>query len=246
MSSRQRDFRQPRRRGYDDDNYQPFPSPGFSAPRGDFPQRQGGERGPSPDRTPTGPTQRAVVKWFNPEKGFGFVELADGSGDAFLHAAVLERGGHGTVMPGATLEVRTSAGQKGMQVSQVVSVDSSTARDEPVRQPRPDRDRSAAPVSRGPRVSESGSVTFYNAEKGFGFIAPDRGGKDIFVHASALRRAGLVTLDPGQRVTVDVVDGRKGPEAAEIRLGDAADRPGYGAADRAAGPGREHEPMSEE
>ena len=54
--------------------------------------------------------------------------------------------------------------------------------------------------------------------KGFGFIASDRGGKDIFVHASALNRAGIADLAEGQRVTVDVIDGRKGPEAASLRL----------------------------
>ena len=53
------------------------------------------------------------VKWFNSDKGFGFVQLADGSGDAFLHVSVVERSGHSSVPPGATLEVRTGAGPKG-------------------------------------------------------------------------------------------------------------------------------------
>jgi cold shock protein len=52
----------------------------------------------------------------------------------------------------------------------------------------------------------------------FGFIASDRGGKDIFVHASALNRAGIADLAEGQRVAVDVIDGRKGREAASLRL----------------------------
>ena len=54
--------------------------------------------------------------------------------------------------------------------------------------------------------------------KGFGFIASDRGGKDIFVHGSALDRAGIAGLIEGQRVAVDVIDGSKGPEAASLRL----------------------------
>jgi cold shock CspA family protein len=66
-------------------------------------------------------------------------------------------------------------------------------------------------------VEESGTVKWYNAMKGFGFIASDRGGKDIFVHASALDRAGITGLTEGQRVAVDVIDGRKGPEAAGYR-----------------------------
>jgi CspA family cold shock protein len=68
-------------------------------------------------------------------------------------------------------------------------------------------------------VEESGTVKWYNAVKGFGFIASDRGGKDIFVHASALERAGITGLTEGQqRVAVDVIDGRKGREAAGLRL----------------------------
>jgi len=67
-------------------------------------------------------------------------------------------------------------------------------------------------------VEEVGTVKWYNAVRGFGFIRSDRGGKDIFVHASALNRAGIADLAEGQRVAVDVVDGRKGPEAAGLRL----------------------------
>ena len=67
-------------------------------------------------------------------------------------------------------------------------------------------------------VEECGTVKWYNAMKGFGFIASDRGGKDIFVHASALNRAGIADLAEGQRVAVDLIDGRKGPEAASLRL----------------------------
>jgi cold shock protein len=70
----------------------------------------------------------------------------------------------------------------------------------------------------GATVEESGTVKWYNAMKGFGFIASDRGGKDIFVHASALDRAGIAGLTEGQQVAVDVIDGRKGPEATGLRL----------------------------
>ena len=65
----------------------------------------------------------------------------------------------------------------------------------------------------------SGTVKFFNTEKGYGFIGPDDGGKDVFVHATALERAGLTTLDDGQPVWIGVVQGTKGPEAATVRLG---------------------------
>ena len=63
-----------------------------------------------------------------------------------------------------------------------------------------------------------GTVKWYNATKGFGFITPQSGGKDIFVHASALERSGLTTLNEGQTARVQVVQGMKGPEAAAISI----------------------------
>jgi CspA family cold shock protein len=67
-------------------------------------------------------------------------------------------------------------------------------------------------------VEEAGTVKWFNTEKGFGFIARDSGGKDVFVHISALERSGLPALNEGERVVVDVVEGRKGLEAARVRL----------------------------
>jgi len=161
---------------------------------------------------------KAVVKWFRADRGFGFVELAEGGGDAFLHASVLGRIGVQAVETGETLEVRIAQGQRGPQVTEVLTVDSSTAAP------------SARPARSGPRPGgyeqaplvassqEQGTVKWYNATKGFGFIVRDGGGKDVFVHASALQRAGLTGLNEGQRVVVDIAEGRKGPEAVGIQL----------------------------
>lgn len=60
----------------------------------------------------------------------------------------------------------------------------------------------------------NGTVKFYNATKGFGFITPADGGKDAFVHVSAIERAGLSNLSDGQKVTYDLERGRDGREAA--------------------------------
>jgi CspA family cold shock protein len=225
MTSRGRG-RPSRRRGFDDD---------FSfdrAPPGELPRIA-----PSwPSSAGFGPEHDATVKWFNPEKGFGFVALSDGSGDAFLHANTLTQSGHNAVSPGATLRVRIGQGQKGRQVSEVLSVDESTSNgtvgrggpssgvDEngarnPVSSSLADRGGSLRRTSpSGPSVEMQGTVKWYNATKGFGFIAPSEGGKDVFVHASALQRAGITQLLEGQTVWMDVVQGAKGPEAASIRL----------------------------
>src|ERR671926_109974 len=97
--SRGKDFRDrgERRRGFDDDNFSRDFGGGGYAP---MPRQFGGpSRAPAP---PSGPPVDAVVKWFNPEKGFGFVEIV-GGGDAFLHIAVLGTAGHKTVAPGSKL-----------------------------------------------------------------------------------------------------------------------------------------------
>ncbi|SPJ22570.1 cold-shock protein [Palleronia abyssalis] len=60
----------------------------------------------------------------------------------------------------------------------------------------------------------NGTVKWFNATKGFGFIAPDTGGKDVFLHISAVERAGLSTVNDDQKVTYDVESGRDGRESA--------------------------------
>lgn len=60
----------------------------------------------------------------------------------------------------------------------------------------------------------NGTVKWFNSTKGFGFIAPASGGKDIFVHISAVERAGLTSLDDNQAVTFDIESGRDGRESA--------------------------------
>ena len=62
-----------------------------------------------------------------------------------------------------------------------------------------------------------GSVKWFNAEKGFGFIAQDGGGADVFVHYSAIATSGYRSLDEGQKVEFDVTQGQKGPQAENVR-----------------------------
>ena len=211
--------RKSRGRGFDDD-FSDDRGPSRDAPR--FPTPSYGASSSS-SMAGFGPEQSATVKWFNAEKGFGFAELSDGTGDVFLHINALSTAGHSTVSPGATLRVRVGQGQKGRQVSEVLSVDESTA--------SPQQGRPMAPrapggpgggMRRGPdpstAVEMTGTVKMYNATKGFGFVALPEGGKDVFVHASALQRGGLSALTEGQQVRIDVVQGAKGPEAINVRL----------------------------
>lgn len=65
---------------------------------------------------------------------------------------------------------------------------------------------------------ETGVVKWFNSEKGFGFVTPDSGGKDLFVHFSAIQGSGYKSLDEGQRVSFVSGQGQKGPQATEIKV----------------------------
>ena len=204
---RDQDFRRSRRRDVDADTYHPQPRAFGTRPRFSQPRFE----------APSGPPISGVVKWFSPDKGFGFVELSDGSGDAFLHESVLAQSGITTVQPGETVEVRVGPGHKGPHITEIISVDSSTAKPT-----TPRRSNFGATTSNGSSsdasIDETGTVKWFNAQRGYGFIAPNSGGKDLFVHASTLEKSGLTSLTEGQSVVVDVVEGQKGREAARVRL----------------------------
>jgi CspA family cold shock protein len=205
---RSRDFRD-RRRGYGDEQPDPY-SYGGPPPSYDSRPRREESRA-----VPSGPERQAKVKWFNGDKGFGFVEFTDGSGEAFLHISVVEAAGHSALEPGTTLMTRAGQGQKGPQITEIISVDASTA--EPARPRAGGGPRSSAPRPSGPSQEMDGQVKWYNPEKGFGFVAVE-GSKDVFIHRSVLARAGISALDEGQRIRMQVVPGAKGLEATSIEI----------------------------
>jgi cold shock protein len=219
--SKGKDFR-PRKRGFDDDGPMSYESKPRQS-RGYGGAAEGGYGGPPLGGGPSAvsssaPAVDAVVKWFKADKGYGFVELAGGQGDAFLHANALHNAGHETVPAGARLRVQVGAGAKGAQVTRVLEVDASTAVERPQRSfgdaPRP---RRVAPDP-STAVSVSGKVKWFDGVKGFGFVASEDGGKDVFVHISVLGSAGISNLAEGQQVHMRVVDTPKGREAISLSL----------------------------
>src|SRR5262245_13322926 len=184
------------------------------------PPRQSFRRTSREDAAPSGPPVDATVKWFNEEKGFGFVELADGSGDAFLHIGVLQNSGHEVAAPATKLRVQVGQGQKGRQVTAVLEVDASGAgSSQQTRQRTPSRmlsDRGR--VDPGAACTMEGIVKWFNPDKGFGFVVADDGERDVFIHISVVERAGMRVLTDGQRVSMQVAKTQKGREAISVAL----------------------------
>ncbi|HXP30598.1 MAG TPA: cold shock domain-containing protein [Stellaceae bacterium] len=163
------------------------------------------------------------IKWFNRSKGFGFIVPNDGTGDVFLPLVVLERSGFGEAPDGASVVFEWMQGPKGRAVTQVLELDASTAVPRAPREGRPrSRDNGGGGGGfgdpTGPSESLDGVVKWYDPARGFGFILPNDGGKDIFVHVTALRRSGLDGLEPGQPVRMMVSQARRGREASAIEL----------------------------
>jgi cold shock protein len=209
---RGKDFREPRRRGFDDDNFSPSDLHG----RGPRQSSYGNPARESP--AAEGPPVEAVVKWFNPDKGFGFVVLGNGAGDAFLHISVLQAAGRQSILPGAKMHAHVGPGPKGSQVTRVLDIDESAATEQPRRERSGPRAGGRAAVDPSIAVEIGGTVKWFNGDKGFGFIGAEDGGKDIFVHISILDRAGLNDLAEGQQVMVRVVETPKGREALSLAL----------------------------
>jgi cold shock protein len=156
-----------------------------------------------------GLTVEGAVKWFNPEKGYGFVELA-GGGDAFLHLKTLRQIGRETLPSGARVRALVRSGSRGTQVVKVIEVDATSAVERPGRPPRrPAPDLSGA-------FELTGKVKWFDDARGFGFIASDDFGRDVFVHSSTLAACGLAVLLDGQAVSMRVVETPKGREAIAI------------------------------
>jgi len=179
------------------------------------------------------------IKWFNRSKGFGFIVPDDGASDVFLPLAVLERSGFGEAPDGASVTFEWVQGPKGRAAVQVLDLDTSTAT------PRAPRDRmgdrggdsggyrgrdggdgygggggygGGNDMQPGPAEGIDGVVKWYDPARGFGFILPNDGSKDIFVHVTALRRSGIDALEPGQPVRMMVSQAKRGREASSIEL----------------------------
>ena len=166
-------------------------------------------------RTPTRPGGRVLgtVSWFDPVKGFGFVVPDDGGGDAFLHVSQIEDDG-AYVEADDRVELTLAQGDRGRQAERVRRVGGAV---EPAGVGAGGDDDRALRANRGGQVRVAGVVSWFDGGKGFGFLTPDAGGDDVFVHFTQVVGDSGDPLTEGQRVEFGVVQGERGPQAAEVR-----------------------------
>src|SRR5690349_2564237 len=147
---------------------------------------------------------KGVVKFFNPQKGFGFIVRDDGGEDVFVHISAVEGAGLTDLADGQPLEF-TLVDRGGR-----ISATNLRIEGEPMAVERAER----GPQRQLTGEKASGTVKFFNAMKGFGFIQRDDGQPDAFVHISAVERAGIPTLNEGDRLEFELEVDRRGKYAA--------------------------------
>ena len=184
----------------------------------------------------------AEVKWYNARKGFGFVLGPDGQ-DVFFHASALTEAGIEPPETGDKLNCEIGTDRQGRRlVTRIHGVTKGPgggagARggfgDRPPRRDfgggggfgaprggfgdRPPPRRDFGRDEGGPTYAISGTVKWFDQVRGFGFVTPDDGGQDVFLHSSVLQRAGRVDVQQGEKVALDVRDGQRGRQAVSIK-----------------------------
>jgi CspA family cold shock protein len=185
----------------------------------------GGGGGPRPevdgngDDTAEPVAASGTVKWFDVTRGYGFAVADDTSlGDILVHFSVLQEHGRRSLPEGARIDAVAVRRGRGYQARAILAIDTAGAVEEATprpRRPAPDRvDPLALAGDAGP--FEPAEVKWFNRLKGYGFLIRGADGADIFVHMETLRRGGVVTVEPGDRLRARVVAGQKGPLAVAV------------------------------
>ena len=196
---------------------------GFRGGGGGFGGGGGGGRGMPPQVVGEG---TGTVKFFNAQKGFGFVVRDDGGEDVFVHISAVEQAGLTGLAEGQPLGF-TLVDRGGRISATDLKIDGEPM---PVQERAPREPREGGFGDRGPRPGgaggfgapqrqltgekATGTVKFFNAMKGFGFIQRDDGQPDAFVHISAVERAGMSSLNEGDRLSFELEVDRRGKYAA--------------------------------
>jgi CspA family cold shock protein len=160
-----------------------------------------------------------TVKWFDPTKGFGFVVSNEGGPDILLHANVLRNFGQSSVADAAGIEVIVQETARGIQAVEVLQIDP------PVGEEMLEEAMSGAEIAEPIDFSlplEPARVKWFDKAKGFGFANVFGRDEDVFLHIEVLRRSGLADLQPGEAVSLRVVDGKRGRMAMQVTSWESA------------------------
>jgi cold shock protein len=161
---------------------------------------------------------KGVVKFFNGQKGFGFIVRDDGGEDVFVHISAVEQAGLTGLAEGQPLEF-TLVDRGGRISATDLKIDGEPMPVEDRGPPRDGPGGARGPGGGGPQrqltgEKATGTVKFFNATKGFGFITRDDGQPDAFVHISAMQRANIPSLQEGDRLEFELEVDRRGKTAA--------------------------------
>jgi CspA family cold shock protein len=172
---------------------------GFGGGGGGF----GGSRGGGMPAQVVGEA-KGTVKFFNAQKGFGFIVRDDGGEDVFVHISAVEQAGLTGLAEGQPVEF-TLVDRGGRISASDLKIEG---------EPLPVAEAPRAPARQLTGERSSGTVKFFNPMKGFGFIQRDDGQPDAFVHISAVERAGMTSLNEGDRLEFELEVDRRGKYAA--------------------------------
>jgi CspA family cold shock protein len=180
-----------------------------------------------------------TVKWFNTAKGFGFIQPDDGGADVFVHVSAVEQAGLRGLNEGDQVEFEMEQDRRSgkLAAGNLVVTGHGPAPSGGGGGSRPPRGGGfgggGGGFDRGPRGggfgggdrprgeiagAGAGKVKWFNPTKGFGFIQPDGGGQDVFVHISAVEQAGLRGLNEGQAVAYDLEQDRRSGKTSATNL----------------------------
>ncbi len=157
----------------------------------------------------------ASVKWYNPHIGYGFLNREDNSEDVMIHFSTLDKMNCAYIKSGDRVICDIGYGKCGAQVVRVIEVKFGS--------PEP-RSLSgfvgsrSIPFDPDSLIEVKGIIKWFNPNKGYGFILPDDGGREIFLHCSVLHNAGYKSLSPGTQVLAKVYNFERGPEAKIIEV----------------------------
>jgi CspA family cold shock protein len=153
----------------------------------------------------------STIKWFNTAKGFGFAVPQEDPCDAFVHITTLQDAGITELGDGAIISCHVVKGPKGALVTKVDSLI--------------ELGENPAPITFRVEIKDDevletmkGTVKWYKPDKGFGFVIPEDGEKDVFIHQSCLEKNDLELIIPGQQVEMTVRSVAKGREVLEFTL----------------------------